>query len=149
MSNAERIKEHVKHLRLRIERLRALQNVTLAEYTANFDKRDLIEHNFRIAAESCSDMALLLTARLGLPEPAHRRDVFEALVKANQLEADLAKKLADATSLRNRLVHQYLTIEPDRMLEHLQHDLEYFEQFAAVAIGWADKLGEKPAATEE
>ena len=51
MTSAERIREHVKHLRLRIERLRALQQVALSEYATDYDKRDLIEHNFRIATE--------------------------------------------------------------------------------------------------
>lgn len=149
MTSAERIREHVKHLRLRIERLRALQQVTLSEYATDYDKRDLIEHNFRIATESCSDIALLLVARLGLSEPSRRRDVFEELVKANRLEVQLARKLADVTSLRNRLVHQYLAVEPVLMLEHLQTDLEYFDQFAATAIGWADELDQTTSSTEQ
>jgi len=140
MSNAERIREHVKHLQQRLERLRALQSVTLAEYTKDADKRDLIEHNYRIVAESCSDIALLLVARLGLPEPAHRREVFEVLKNANRLSAELAGKLAEATSTRNRLVHQYLTIDPVKMLDHLQNDVKFFAELAAIAIGWADEL---------
>ena len=146
MTSAERIREHVKHLRQRIERLRALQNTTLAEYTADSDRRDLIEHNFRIAIESCSDIALLVVAKLSLSEPAHRRDIFEVLANANRLPTELAQMLADLTSLRNRLVHGYLTVEPVLMLQHLQDDLQPLEQFAAVAIGWADEL-EKPLAT--
>ncbi|HKZ69384.1 MAG TPA: DUF86 domain-containing protein [Anaerolineales bacterium] len=124
----------------RLERLRALQSVTLAEYTKDADKRDLIEHNYRIVAESCSDIALLLVARLGLPEPAHRREVFEVLKNANRLSAELAGKLAEATSTRNRLVHQYLTIDPVKMLDHLQNDVKFFAELAAIAIGWADEL---------
>ena len=141
MTSAERIKEHVKHLQQRIERLRALQSTTLAEYAVNFDKHDLIEHNFRIAVENCSDIALLVNARLGLPEPARRRDVFVELANAGHLSIDLAQKLAELTSLRNRLIHQYLTVDPVIMLQHLRDDVKYFEQFAAIAIGWADELG--------
>lgn len=144
MTSAERIREHVKHLQQRIERLRALQKTTLAEYAADADRRDLIEHNFRVAVESCSDLALLLAARLGLPEPAHRRDVFEVLANANRLSTDLAKTLADLTGLRNLLVHRYLTVEPILMLQHLQNDLQPLEQFAAIAISWAEEL-DKPS----
>lgn len=46
MTSADRIREHVKHLRLRIERLRAWQTTTLEEYAADLDRRDVIEHNF-------------------------------------------------------------------------------------------------------
>jgi uncharacterized protein YutE (UPF0331/DUF86 family) len=112
-------------LQQRLERLRALQSVTLAEYAKDADKRDLIEHNYRIVAESCSDIALLLVARLGLPD---------------RLSAELAGKLAEATSTRNRLVHQYLTIDPVKMLDHLQNDVKFFAELAAIAIGWADEL---------
>jgi uncharacterized protein YutE (UPF0331/DUF86 family) len=145
MTSADRIKEHVKHLQFRVERLRALQSTTLAEYAADFDRRDLIEHNFRIAIESCSDIALLLVARLGLPEPAHRRDVFGELADSGRLPHELATKLAELTSLRNLLVHRYLTVEPVRLLQHLREDLKYFEQFAATAIGWADELEKPPS----
>lgn len=140
MNSAERIREHVKHLRLRIERLRNLQSTTLAGYAADFDKRDLIEHNFRIAVESCADISLLMVARLSLPEPAHRRDVFEILANARLLRTELAAKLADIVSLRNRLVHQYLAVEPTLMLEHLRDDVSLFDEFAAIATGWADEL---------
>jgi len=87
-----------------------------------------------------ADIALLLVARLGLPEPAHRREVFEVLKNANRLSAELAGKLAEATSTRNRLVHQYLTIDPVKMLDHLQNDVKFFAELAAIAIGWADEL---------
>jgi uncharacterized protein YutE (UPF0331/DUF86 family) len=127
-------------LQHRIERLRTLQSTTLAEYAADSDRRDLIEHNLRVAIESCSDIALLLAARLGLPEPTHRRDVFGELANTHRLPTDLANTLAELTSLRNLLVHRYLTVEPVRMLQHLQSDLRPLEQFAAIAIGWADEL---------
>lgn len=140
MTSADRIREHVKHLRLRIERLRALQTTTLEEYAADLDRRDVIEHNFQIAIKSCSDIALLLVARLGLPEPAHRRDVYKTLSDADRLPADLAQKLADVTSLRNLLVHQYLAVEPVRLLQRLHDDLTFLEQFAAFAIGWSEEL---------
>lgn len=140
MTSAERIREHVKHLRQRIDRLRALQAVALEDYAADFDKRDLIHHNFRVAVESCSDIALMLAARLGLPEPSHRRDVFEALADVGRLSRDLAQKLAGLTSMRNVLVHQYLTIDPALMLQSLRDDVKYFEEFAATAVGWADEL---------
>ncbi|RMF26635.1 MAG: DUF86 domain-containing protein [Chloroflexi bacterium] len=42
-------------------------------------------------------------------------------------------------SLRNRLVHVYLTIEPDKMYQHLQEDIRYFEAFEAVALGWLEE----------
>jgi len=106
----------------------------------------LIDHNFRVAVESCSDIALLLVARLGLSEPAHRRDVFSAVTKAGRLPVDLAHQLADLTSLRNRLVHQYMTVDPVLMLNHLHNSIKHIEQFAAFAIGWADEL-EKLSAT--
>ena len=144
MTSAEHIREHVKHLQQRLEKLLALQGTTLAEYAADSDRRDLIEHNLRIAIESCSDIALLVVARLGLPEPAHRRDVYEALTNAGKLPKGLAQKLADLTSLRNRLVHRYMTVDPVTVLDHLHNSLKDIQELAGYAIGWADEL-ERPS----
>jgi len=44
MTNARRIREHVKHLQERLKRLLKFQHISLAEYTAEADRRDLIEH---------------------------------------------------------------------------------------------------------
>jgi uncharacterized protein YutE (UPF0331/DUF86 family) len=140
MDSGERIKEHVKHLQFRVDRLRELQGTTLHQYATDFDKRDLIEHNFRVAIESCSDIALLVAARLKLREPQHRRDVYNTLAQANRLPKDLASKLADLTSLRNLLVHRYLAVEPTKMLKHLQEDLTVFDNFTSIAIGWSDEF---------
>ncbi len=140
MTNAERIREHVKHLRFRVDRLRELQGATLQQYATNFDKRDLIEHNFRVAIESCSDIALLVSARLGLREPEHRRDIYDTLAANNRITNELAKQLAELTSLRNLLVHRYLAVEPVKMLKHLKEDLTIFDQFMAMAVGWADEF---------
>jgi uncharacterized protein YutE (UPF0331/DUF86 family) len=117
-----------------------LQVTTLQQYASDFDRRDLIEHNFRVAIESCSDIALLVTARLRLREPHYRRDVYDTLVQANRLSKDLANKLADLTSLRNLLVHRYLAVEPVKMLKHLHEDLTSFDDFTAIALGWADEF---------
>ncbi|MBI4770118.1 MAG: DUF86 domain-containing protein [Chloroflexi bacterium] len=117
-----------------------MQAATLEDYAKDADTRDLIEHNFRVAVESCSDLALLYAAHLRLPEPARRRDVFATLSHADRLPTELAGKLAELASLRNRLVHQYLAVDPVLMLQHLRDDVKHFEQIAAVAIAWAEEL---------
>ncbi|HEY83731.1 MAG TPA: DUF86 domain-containing protein [Chloroflexi bacterium] len=142
MTSAERIKQRVKHLHERVERLKSFQAYTLEEYLSDFKLRDAVERNFQVAIESCADIAGYLIAEYGLEQPIERRAVFYVLAGADILENDFADMMAQAVSLRNRLVHLYMTIEPAKMYYYLQNDVVHFERFEALTLAALDEAQE-------
>ena len=140
MTSVERIKERVKHLHERIERLRIFQKTPQNDYLTDWFLQDAVERNFQVAIECCTDIAAYLIAVHGLKQPAERRGVFHVLSQAGWLDEDFADTMAQAVSLRNRLVHLYTTVEADKMYHYLQNDLAHFERFEAFALAAIDQI---------
>lgn len=67
----------------------------------------MIDINFHLVTES------------GQAPPKDYYDSFLALGKLGVMTADLAKQIAMAAGLRNRIVHEYDEIDPERVYEAL------------------------------
>ena len=63
--------------------------------------------------------------------PESYREVFTSLVDAGELPADLGQRLADAASMRNVLVHEYLEVDLDEVEAALER-LDDLRRFARI-----------------
>ena len=48
--------------------------------------------------------------------------------------------MSNMVSMRNRLTHVYMTIDPVEMYRHLQGDIAHFEAFEAIVLAWIEQL---------
>jgi uncharacterized protein YutE (UPF0331/DUF86 family) len=88
-----------------------------------------VERYFQVAIECCVDIASHIVAANELRRPADRRDVFKVLAEAGYLDEDYAATMVQMAQLRNRLVHLYWDIDPEKMYRYLQDDLVFFARF--------------------
>jgi len=134
MLNASSISLRLAKLNECIARLKEQQGISLAEYKANPLVQGSVERCFQVAIECCTDMASHLLAGYGLKRPARQRDVFKVLADAGYLDPDYAEIMARMVQLRNRLVHLYWDIDPERMHQYLQEDIIHLERFRAFTL---------------
>jgi uncharacterized protein YutE (UPF0331/DUF86 family) len=73
------------------------------------------ERLFQVAIECCTDIASHLLAAYGLQRPAERKGVFTVLSQAGYLDRDFGERMVEMVGLRNRLVHLYWDVDPERM----------------------------------
>jgi len=99
----------------------------------------VVERNFQVAIECCADVAGQVLAELCLPRPDRRRDIFQVLTQNGLLPRDFADVMSKMVSLRNRLVHVYMTIDPVEMYRYLQEDIAHLETFEAIALAWIEE----------
>ena len=76
-----------------------------------------------------------------MPRPTEYRDVFRILGEADVIPADLASRLEAMASFRNRLVHGYADVAPERVYDFLQHECADFDEFARVVAAAAKQSG--------
>jgi uncharacterized protein YutE (UPF0331/DUF86 family) len=138
MSNDESTTRRLHYLRERVRRLEELRACTLDQYLADIGLRDQVERNYQLAVECCIDIASHFLAVRRLPRPERRRDVFLILAQAGLLPRDFADVMSEMVSLRNRLVHVYMAIDPVEMYQHLQEDILHFEAFEAIVLAWME-----------
>jgi uncharacterized protein YutE (UPF0331/DUF86 family) len=77
----------------------------------------------------------------GLAPPDSAREAFAALARHGLLEPELASRLGRAAGLRNVLVHDYVRVEPGRLVHVLQVGLGDLRAFGAHATRWLEDAG--------
>lgn len=98
-----------------------------------------VKYAFVVVIESAIDAAEHVIASEGLRMPASFADAFTVLYEAGLLEGELAAAMADAARFRNLLVHQYVDVDDDRVLEILRTRLDDLRAYrAAIAPLGAD-----------
>lgn len=100
-------------------------------------RSDALEHRLVVALQAVIDIATHLCAAEGFGAPASYRDAIEELGRRQIIEGDLAGRLASGVGLRNLLIHEYLDLDPARVLDALRRvdDLKRFAAAVSEFIG--------------
>jgi uncharacterized protein YutE (UPF0331/DUF86 family) len=116
-------------LREEITLLRPLQSESLADLTADPVRYNGVLHLLQIAIQHVTDVGAHLLAGSGLALPDEYRQIITKMGQHGILPYDFANRVAPMASFRNIVVHEYLTVDPAQVHEHLQHGLDDFERF--------------------
>jgi len=119
-----KIREQLRHL----TRLEALSR---EDFLASTTEQHAVERELQIVIEACLDIGHHVISREGLRRPGDYRDVFAVLREAGVVQVELSRRLEDMASFRNRLVHGYLDVEPERVYEMARTELADIEAFVA------------------
>lgn len=114
------------------EQIRLMQKrgLTKEELKQNLDLRQAMERRLQTAIEACIDLAFHIIAgeELGIVE--HNKDALLLLGEKKIIPLDLARRLADATDMRNVLVHGYEKVDLDQLYQAITEDVKDLKEFA-------------------
>jgi uncharacterized protein YutE (UPF0331/DUF86 family) len=116
-------------LREQITLLEPLQSESLANLMADPLRYNGLLHLMQTSVEHVTDVGAHLLAGSGLEVPDEYKQIITKMGQHDILPYEFANRIAPMASFRNIVVHQYLTVDPVRVYEHLQHGLGDFEQF--------------------
>ena len=117
----EAILQKLSRLVDRLDRLKRLENITLATYLEEEDYQDIIERRLELIIQSALDINKTLLKRVaGIrpPEVAENFsnfDSFMLMAEHKFLPPQLANQLAPSGSFRNILAHEYDNIDPNQV----------------------------------
>jgi uncharacterized protein YutE (UPF0331/DUF86 family) len=109
--------------------LRALEPLArhpVEEYLASPTDEVLAERYLEPIIGRMIDINYHLVTEAGQPPPRDYFDSFTQLARIGVLPAAFARRIAASAGLRNRLVHEYDEIDPERVFEGVQaavHDV--------------------------
>jgi uncharacterized protein YutE (UPF0331/DUF86 family) len=115
-----------------IENLKALEpikNMQRNEYQRDLYKRKATERLLQELIEAAVDINTHIIIETGNSVP---NDYYESFIKAGELKiipSDLAEKLAPSAGLRNRLVHEYDTLDHSMVLKAVVMADELYPQY--------------------
>jgi uncharacterized protein YutE (UPF0331/DUF86 family) len=107
-----------------------------AALTTDSMLRAAVERWLQVAVEACVDIATHVIGDEGWTPPGNARASFQVLAGHNLIPLDLAQRLGLAASLRNLLVHDYATINLERLAATVRDDLGDLRRFAELASAW-------------
>jgi len=106
-----------------VDNLRALEPIrkmTLKEYIQELYKRKATERLLQELIEAAIDINTYIIVQTGNKVPDDYYESFIKLGELNIISSDLAEKLAPSAGLRNRLVHEYDTLEHSMVLDSVK-----------------------------
>lgn len=113
----------VADLRARVARVRELLPPDVDAFLARRTEAEALILNLFLALQTASDLALHVVAERGLGVPADARSAFDALARAGLVPHALARRLAGAVGLRNRIAHEYGHLDLTLVYDAAQNDL--------------------------
>lgn len=96
-----------------------LSQLPREQYLKNSINETLAERYLERAIGRMIDINFHLVTELGHAPPKDHHESFTLLGTLGVMTADLAKEMAMAAGLRNRIVHEYDDIDPERVHEAL------------------------------
>lgn len=104
-----------------------------SELAGNAMLRAATERWLHVAIETCIDIAYHVVAANDWTPPDTARAAFGTLAAHGLIDEELARRLASAAGLRNVLVHDYVSVDLERLARVVREDLDDLRLFAARA----------------
>ncbi|MBV6440665.1 MAG: hypothetical protein EPGJADBJ_02337 [Saprospiraceae bacterium] len=90
--------------------------------------------NLQRACENIIDIANIAVAELDLGVPASARESFVLLENAGIVSPELTSKMVMMVGFRNLVVHQYFRIDPEKVGDIIETNLQDLQHFANVVV---------------
>jgi len=128
-SYAAAVTERLAAMQGYLEELAPLAAVSLEEYLSDSRLRRAAERLVQLVVESASDAArMLMLGRHYNPGPSHVA-CLQNMAKRRLISRNLADRLIEYVSLRNVVVHDYLTLNDETVYRQVQNAEAVFGEF--------------------
>lgn len=105
------------------------RQVDVTAYANDWRAQRVLERTLHLVIEVCMDLADHVIADRALPVPGTAAEAFTVLAREGILAANLAGALARMVGFRNLLVHDYLRLDPRRVLSLATSGVTDVERF--------------------
>lgn len=129
MVNQNIIKAKINHIKENLQRLEEKQNITIDEFKKNKDLQDIILHNLQLSIQVCIDIASHIISDEGWTVPDTLSGLFDILLRQKIISEKLNISLKKMTGFRNIIIHEYQTIDLDKVYKILKEDLKDIYSF--------------------
>jgi uncharacterized protein YutE (UPF0331/DUF86 family) len=121
-----------------LQKLEPLRHLPTDNLLADSYLRDAAERNLEVAAQCCIDISNRVILLENALRPATSYESLLRLGEIGVLPMDFARSLAPLSGFRNILVHEYLDVDWNEVIRHLQH-LGELTTFANLIRQWMEQ----------
>ena len=128
--NTEKLQKKLAQLEIFTQDVRSMRDSAKTDYTIKSMTEAAAERRLEKAIQCAIDIASYIVAQEAMGTPTQYKDVFFFLGRVGVLPPDLTDRLESMVGFRNKLIHQYETIDPIRIYELVQTDIDDLVAFA-------------------
>ncbi|MBI3360751.1 MAG: DUF86 domain-containing protein [Chloroflexi bacterium] len=132
----------------RVEQLRRLQAFTMKELTDDFVKWNAALHLLQVSVEIVTDVSAHMLAGNNRVVPDDHRQVIRSMGFNWLLPLEFAESIAPMAGFRNIVVHNYLTVDPQKVGNILYDHLDDFDTFSSHIYDYLRREGHLPSEQE-
>ena len=129
----DRIKEHLQQLNKYYLHLTEMGKLKREVFVQDVVLQGATERFLQLAIESCLNIGNRILSLYHFQKPFNPpqtySDIFASLKDLGMIDQDLCERLVMMAKFRNRLVHLYWEINPEKIFEIVQNNLEDFKLF--------------------
>ncbi len=137
MVNQNIIKAKINHVEQSLQRLEGKKSTTLTELKRNLDLQDIVLHNLQLSIQGCIDIASHIISDQGWTVPDTLAGLFDILMNHKVISQNLNEKLKKMVGFRNIIIHEYGTIDLDKVHAILRKDLKDIYLFLKAICAYA------------
>lgn len=123
MVNQSIIKAKINHIENNLSRLKEKQKIALDDLMKDKDLQDIILHNLQLSIQGCIDIASHIISDEGWTVPETLAGLFDILAKHKIVSPDLNEKLKMMVGFRNIIIHEYASIDLNKVYTILKEDI--------------------------
>lgn len=118
-------------LREYLDRVKRRRPSSAEALRTDVDLQDALALGILVAIQEAVDLAFHIVADEGWGVPSSYGESFEMLARHGVIDASLAKELAAASALRNRIAHGYASVDVERLWAEIPSGVAALELYAA------------------
>ncbi len=119
----ERISEKIAELEKYLEEFERFDIPELEQYRQDIQLKAACERYFEKIVETIISLTLLLIRYKNLKRPEDEEHAFFILFKNGIISEGFAERLRDAKDMRNRIVHNYITVDDSIVLHAFSEEI--------------------------
>jgi len=140
MDSMDEQSSRLKRLEENLRELEAFENTTSADLEESRRTRWALRYGLMESIQAVIDISCAVVSRRNLGYPDSYADCVRVLRRHDVLPEDLADRLVRAVGMRKVLVHEYLDVDDELLLDALDR-LSDFRAFAKAIRGGAPSEG--------
>lgn len=102
-------------LREHTDRMERRRPPSLDAFREDIDLQDALALSLMVALQEAADIALHIASDEGWGIASSYAESFQLLARRGVIEQELARRMANIASLRNRIAHGYATVDFERL----------------------------------
>ena len=139
----EVIGDKFQRLRVYLKELEKFKNISWREFPSSLENQWKVFHGLQLSIQIVIDVGNHILAAIGESQIEDYTDIIDKLGERNIISAEFAQSIRGMVGLRNILIHEYSSIDLNKVYDVLQNKLDDFYKFIEYIEDYLNKKIEK------